>query len=210
MYIHYGCGLDAPKEWKNFDISPTLRIQKIPVIGQLIVKKFYPIMFPDNVIYGDIISGLPGVKPNSCKGVYCSHTLEHLSLEDFRKSIQNTFNILQKGGIFRCVVPDLEYSARKYITELDQKDPNASLEFLRETILGKKTRPRGTKAFAQVIMGNANHLWMWDHTSLQRELEKIGFSVVRRASFNDSKDEMFALVENKDRFINAVAIEAVK
>ena len=34
-YVQYGCGLSAPNEWINFDVSPTLRIQKIPIIGSL-------------------------------------------------------------------------------------------------------------------------------------------------------------------------------
>ena len=25
IYVQYGCGLCAPKEWVNFDVSPTLR-----------------------------------------------------------------------------------------------------------------------------------------------------------------------------------------
>ncbi len=81
IYIQYGCGLSAPKEWTNFDVSPTLRIQKLPIIGA-ILKSSLNTSFPKNVQYGDIINGLP-VKENSCDGLYCSHTLEHLSLNDY-------------------------------------------------------------------------------------------------------------------------------
>ena len=42
MYIHYGCGLDAPKEWINFDASPTLRLQKTPLLGLLFQKTITP------------------------------------------------------------------------------------------------------------------------------------------------------------------------
>ena len=74
-YIQYGCGLCAPKEWLNFDVSPTLRIQKTPVLGSLL-KPVLNTTFPPNVKYGDIVRGLP-VKDESAKAVYCSHTLEH-------------------------------------------------------------------------------------------------------------------------------------
>ena len=112
-YVHYGCGLTAPVQWENFDVSPTLRIQKIPLLGRLVRQRLNA-QFPENVRYGNIIKGLP-VLEDSCDGVYCSHTLEHLSLVDFRKALANTKKILKPGGIFRCVVPDLESAARKYI-----------------------------------------------------------------------------------------------
>src|SRR6478609_9406318 len=94
LYVQYGCGLSAPKEWKNFDGSPTLRIQKIPIIGSVLKSKLN-VTFPSNVLYGDIVKGLP-VNANSCDGIYCSHILEHLSLQDFRQALKNSFEILKK------------------------------------------------------------------------------------------------------------------
>lgn len=32
-FIQYGCGLSAPAGWRNFDSSPTLRAQRLPVLG---------------------------------------------------------------------------------------------------------------------------------------------------------------------------------
>ena len=66
--------------------------------------------FPSNVKYGDIIKGLP-VEDNSCDGLYCSHTLEHLSLQDFRIALKNSYKILKKGGIFRVILPDIKHIA---------------------------------------------------------------------------------------------------
>ena len=39
IYVQYGCGLSAPKEWINFDVSPTLRIQKTPILGSILKSK---------------------------------------------------------------------------------------------------------------------------------------------------------------------------
>ena len=80
QYIQYGSGWCAPKGWRNFDASPTLRFERIPILGRLYTENQE--RFPKNVEYGDIISGLP-VSDNSCQVVYCSHILEHLALEDF-------------------------------------------------------------------------------------------------------------------------------
>lgn len=109
QHIQYGCGLNAPKSWRNFDISPTLRLQKIPLAAALLQRRGMP-KWSDNVEYGDIVAGLP-VERNSCKAVYCSHVLEHLALDDFRRALRNTYLYLEPGGIFRFVLPDLEYYA---------------------------------------------------------------------------------------------------
>lgn len=209
LYVQYGCGLSAPESWTNFDASPTLRIQKTPVIGALLKSRLNAI-FPSNVKYGDIVSGLP-VKDNSCKGVYCSHVLEHLSLNDFRKALKNTYRILEPGGIFRCVVPDLEAYAKRYLNALESGDENASLAFVgQETLFGVKDRPRGVKGIISNQLGNSRHLWMWDSASMKKELKEAGFTDIRDCSYNDCSDPAFSAVEDRDRFYSAVAVECRK
>ncbi|MEO6882862.1 MAG: methyltransferase domain-containing protein [Bacteroidia bacterium] len=208
-YVQYGCGLSAPNEWTNFDVSPTLRVQKTPIIGSLL-KSQLNTKFPKNVRYGDIIKGLP-ILDNSCDGLYCSHTLEHLALDDFRIALVNSYRILKKGMIFRCVVPDLELAARKYLRELEKGNNSASLGFVgNDTMLGLKIRPRGFKGFINSFFGNSHHLWMWDYKSLAKELSDVGFTNIRRANYNDSEDEMFKYVEDAGRFSSALAIECKK
>jgi hypothetical protein len=35
IYLQYGCSQSYPDSWINFDTSPTLRLQRLPVIGGL-------------------------------------------------------------------------------------------------------------------------------------------------------------------------------
>lgn len=208
LYVQYGCGLSAPGQWINYDVSPTLRIQKLPLIGRLL-KNSLNTNFPKNVKYGDILKGL-SIELNSCDGIYCSHTLEHLSYYDCKTAIKNTFDLLKPGGIFRCVVPDLETSARKYVTALNEGDSNAGNQFIQETLLGIERRKKGIKNLMIQYYGNAHHLWMWDKYTLKKELELAGFSSVRQCKYNDSDDEYFKFVEDVGRFSDAVAFEAIK
>jgi SAM-dependent methyltransferase len=150
-YVQYGCGLTAPSHWRNFDASPTLQIEKLPLLGYL-YSQGKPI-FPNNVEYGDIVKGLP-IPSNSCKAVYCSHVLEHLAFDDFNVALQNTFKILQPGAAFRFVLPDLEYYARQYLNS-DQSD--AALTFMKDTGLGIEYRPKGVKGFIRSLFGNSVH-----------------------------------------------------
>lgn len=207
LYVHYGCGLCAPKEWKNFDAAFPLKIQKTPILGYLLRNQYTA--YPSNVICGDIIKGLP-VKDNSCDGLYCSHTLEHLALNDFRKALKNSYKILKKGGIFRCVVPDLESTAKLYVQQVNAGDKTASIKFLTDTLLGVKDRPKGFKGLLVLLFGFNQHLWMWDKYSLMEELNNAGFIDIRVCEPNDSDDEMFSMVEDSERFEEGIAIECRK
>jgi predicted SAM-dependent methyltransferase len=210
LYVQYGSGpFSAPAGWKNYDSSPTLRIQKIPLIGKLL-KPVMHVSFHPDVLQGDILKGLPGIRENSCDGIYCSHVLEHLAYNDCLLALRNTFHILKPGGYFRCVVPDLASAAKRYIAQLSNNDPKANTAFMEETLLGKEERIRGFKQMIAMTLGNREHLYMWDQLSLTHQLEAAGFKDIRNCAFNDSPDTMFKLVEEEIRFNNAVALEATK
>lgn len=208
-FIHVGCGLCAPKSWQNYDASPTLRLQNIPIAG-LVFKKVGKVVFPDNVQYGDIVKGIKGIPGDSCKAAYCSHMLEHLSLNDLRKALSNVYNMLEKDGHFRMVLPDLEYSARLYIKQLDEGNSEASITFLNETLLGVKSRKKGFMSMVKNAYGNSEHLWMWDAASLSLELKKAGFRDIRKCKYGDSQIQEFSEVEEEGRFRNSFALEAIK
>lgn len=200
-YAQYGCGLSAPRAWRNFDASPTLRFERIPLIGRLCT--WNRSRFPANVEYGDIVKGLP-IAEQSLEGVYCSHVLEHLSLVDFRTALRNTYTLLKPGGLFRLVVPDLEWLVDRY--SADPSD-GAALALLRDCGLGLERRDRDIRAFLVSWLGNSTHLWMWDFKSIRSELRRADFIGVRRACFNDSRDAAFAEVEDQRRWKNCLGVE---
>ena len=206
LNVQYGCGLSSPENWINFDASPTLRLQKIPLLGKFIKK----VDFPSSVKYGDILKGLPGIKKDSCDAVYCSHVLEHLSYTDCKLALKNTYDMLKKGGRFRCVLPDLEAYVNQYLENKKKHPSEASITFMRSTLLGFEKRPRGIKEKLMELFGNSHHLWMWDKDSLKKALLEAGFASVRICSFNDSADDNFKQVEDSSRFYAAIALEAIK
>ena len=202
-YVQYGCGWSVPETdgWRHFDASPTLFFERIPVIGKLYARN--KSRFPDHVEFGDIVRGLP-VDTQSLDGVYCSHVLEHLSLSDFRVAIENTHRMLRPGGLFRLVLPDLEYMVSRYVNDPSQ---GAALRFMDETGLGFRTRERSLARSVVSWLGNSRHLWMWDFDALEPELEREGFTGIRRASFGDSPDPMFRQVEEQEKWKNHLGIE---
>lgn len=201
--VQYGCGLSAPKGWLSYDTSPTLRLQRIPILG-----KFTPgVRFPKEVIIGDIRKRLP-LAASSVDRAYCSHVLEHLALDDCRAALRETYRILKPGGIFRLVLPDLEAQTRAYLENVG--NPEAPHDFMRGALLGTETRPSGLKGLAVSWLGNARHLWMWDYPALSKELADVGFTGIRRAQFGDSGEKVYEGIEDQSRWDGHLGIHCVK
>ena len=203
LNVNYGCGLSVAEGWINFDASPTLRLARLPLIGA-IARKRTP--FPSLARYGDVTRGLP-ISTVSADRVYCSHVIEHLSYEDALKAFRETFRIMRPGAAFRGVMPDLRIEVQRY---LDNERVDAAHEFMRSTLLGEESRPRGIKGLAVSFFGNSEHRWLWDISSLEFELTKVGFVEVRQAEFADYQDEQFAAVEHEGRWENCLGWSCVK
>jgi predicted SAM-dependent methyltransferase len=130
-----------------------------------------------------------------------------LSSSDFDIALRHTHEYLEKGGIFRLVLPDLECLARKYLSD---PSPLAASRFMEGAHLGLKYRPRGVVARLRAWLGNSAHLWMWDERSLVAKLEEHGFVRIRRASPGDAEDVRFRDVEDPGRFNDSIALHCSK
>jgi SAM-dependent methyltransferase len=201
----YGCGLSTAPGWLNYDASPTLYLQRFPVIGGFFRRALRP-RFPADARFGDVLKGLPQAD-GSVDLVYCSHVLEHVCLHDLRVALRETHRILRKGGVFRGVLPDLEEEARRYLAS---GAGDACTQFMRTTALGQETRSRGVTGFLREWLGNSRHLWMWDFRGLSAELASAGFTDIRRARYADSAYDAFARVEQQDRWDGCLGFECRK
>jgi SAM-dependent methyltransferase len=203
-YVQFGCGLSAPEGWLNFDASPTLWLQRLPIVGGLCTLG--ATRFPKNVRFGDVVRGLP-IASGSCKAVYSSHVLEHLAFEDARRAIGETFRCLEPGGVFRFVLPDLELFAREYLAKMH---PRPAVTFMDCLQMGERTRSRGFGELLRGWLGNRKHLWMWDYDALAEELAQAGFVDVRRAEMGDHPDPRFAEIEELSRWEGFLGMQAHK
>jgi predicted SAM-dependent methyltransferase len=202
-YIQFGCGLCAPATWRNFDAGPAFWIERyLPVLKPTLLKHGFP-DYPRNIEYANVIQGLP-VGSASATAIYCSHVLEHLSLDDFRTTLRNVFSYLQPGGIFRFVLPDLEALVRAYA---NSSDVEAASRFMRESYLGLESQGKGMSRLLKILFGRSAHLWMWDEKNMARELADAGFTAIRRAQIGDNPDPRFADVEDAGRWDNCLGME---
>lgn len=200
-YVQYGCGLCAPQGWMNFDASPRLRFERMPVTGSLVAMTKGK-LFPANVMYGDIRQGLP-VADGSVDGVYASHILEHLSRNAVVAALANTHKILRSGGVFRVIVPDLAARAERYVRDRAQRSPKNADAFITALNIGEMDRAQGVAGLLRSTFGHSGHLWMYDEDLMGELLRQAGFIDVRRATFGDSGDKMFDIVEDRGRFFDS-------
>ena len=204
MNVQYGCGLSAPAGWENFDSSPTLRLQRLPLVGRCFLAG-QP-KFPKSVRWGNIVHGLP-LGQNQADHAYCSHVLEHLALDELRRALANTRSLLKPGGVFRLVMPDLELLVKGYVGSSEE---DRGIKFIRDTLMGYEFRKHGAGAFLREWLGGSRHLWLWDFAGVRSELRTAGFTAVRRASLGDSGIRDFDVVENPERWQLALGVECRK
>ena len=176
--------------------------KNLPFLKPMLLKRGFP-DYPKNIRYGDVIKGLP-VELQSAAGVYCSHVLEHLALNEFRQTLRNVYSYLAPGGTFRFVLPDLEWLAKTY---LQSSDSEAASRFMRDSYLGVDQQSGGASGVMKLLFGRSAHLWMWDYKNMARELEAAGFTSIRRARFQDNPDPRFQEVEDLGRWENCLGVE---
>jgi len=212
LYVQYGCGQCAPSGWLNFDASPRLMLERVPGMN-LLLRGTVGLLFPHNARPGDVVRGLP-VADGSARGVYCSHVLEHLPRADVPAALRNTYRMLVPGGLFRLVVPDLQWRVARYLEAAGEGAATAADGLMDACALGARERPNTLLSRMRHRLGNSAHLWMYDFAALKELLETAGFVGVRRCEFGDCSDPMFGLVEDKGRFFEAsereLAIEALR
>ena len=208
-FVQIGAGLSTGPSWISYDSSPTLVLSKFPILGRLILKLLKGSNWPHDTRCGDIISGLP-LQKNSCKLIFCSHMLEHLSLPDFEVVIRNIYNYLEPGGTFRFIVPDLEVYAKRYIEKITQSRNTAAIDFIKETHLGGENSRRGFASRLREALANSRHQWLWDKYSLMGFLEHQGFLDIRQCQFGEWSDPHFLEVEDEGRHIDSICIECRK
>ena len=202
-YVQFGSGSEAVEGWLNFDASPTLFIQRIPLIGRLL-RSNLNCTFDHNVLYGCIVKGLP-LEENSLDGLFCSHILEHLSYSDFSIALKNSFKYIKPGvGVFRIIVPDLEYYIDRYQKQLTSRNyddkARAAIDFCQDTYLGITESRIGLRVRINELFSNKAHRWMWDYPSLKKQLSDFGFVNIKRFQRDQSADEMFLRPERLHQF----------
>lgn len=93
--LNLGCGQKFHNDWLNIDFVSN----------------------SDYVRQYNLLQGIP-IEDNEVAVVYHSHILEHFSKKDGFHFMEECFRVLNRNGIIRIAVPDLEIIAKEYIRNL--------------------------------------------------------------------------------------------
>jgi len=178
MRVNIGCGQTPTKGWKNYDNSLSLRLFKLPLLPEILLKvglleqsQFEFIQFArgHSIEYGDATKGLP-IASDSVDVLYCSHMLEHLDQKEVAVFLKEARRVLRSGGIIRLAVPDLRKYVKQYI---ESNDSDAFISAIRLAQLRPKTIAQRLRV---LLVGTREHQWMYDGISLSHLLQNHDFS----------------------------------
>ena len=210
--INIGCGQTPTLGWRNFDNSLSLRLAKIPLLPDFLLKlkilessqyQFIRFARENDIEYGDATKGLP-MQDKSVDVLYSSHMLEYLDRDEADKFIKDVFRVLRAGGVIRIAVPDIK-------KQVEQYNESGDADYFVESTHLCVGHPKTLRQRLRVLLvGTRRHQWMYDGNSLSRLLQKLGFvatEVMPAGQTNISSHEPLDLWE---RASESVFVEAEK
>ena len=198
--INLGCGMTVHKDWCNVDGSLNALISKLPKFLIMIAysltgarksftkKEYGEILSSNNFVHHDLRYGLP-FNEGKATHIFTSHFLEHIYPEQAKLLLKDAYKVLQKGGLIRISVPDLEYAISLY--------PNNKNNMLNKYFFINDD----SNTFS-------NHKYMYDFDILSDILYEIGFKKVTRSAFCSGDFPNINSLDNRDT--DSLFVEAVK
>lgn len=210
--INIGCGRTPTKGWANYDNSPAIKLANSKL--RYSILKLFKLLNKDQIAniewnkinkieFVDATKKLP-FSNSSLDCIYSSHMLEHLSYDDAKFFISESFRVLRHNGILRLAVPDLGIAIDDYIKN---KDADAFIK-------GLHVAPPPISNLKQKIIlllnGYRHHQWMYDNNSLSLLVKNCGFRKIEICEPGQSfiKDnENLDLFERKE---HSLYVECIK
>lgn len=203
MKLHLGCGSQVLEGWVNVDYALGAWCAKVPLFRPLNRRlRIFNLDWDSRIHLHDLTRRFPW-EDGTAQVVYSSHTLEHFSREHGRHFLGECHRVLEKNGIIRLVVPNLEHIARQYLSGQLPAD-----EFLQVlgVLYGTGTNPLKNR---MAFLLEYPHKCMYDTPTLKRALEETGFRATSRGPYESDIPDI-RQVELESRVQNAVIVEGRK
>lgn len=179
--LNMGCGTHHEPGWINADASLGTAVR---------------LVLSDN-------ENLP-VNEGSLEVVFSEHFLEHLTLQEARWFLRESYRVLKPNGLFRVSSPDLEVVVRSLTDRATFQAMRRIYEALGD---GDFLTPEEVVNWA--FYGHEHrHLWAFEH--LRAELTAAGFTDVRRMRFGESRVAGAAIEIREGEAFMSLTVEAIK
>lgn len=173
--LHLGCGEKHFAGWINVDVDRAVA--------------------PDLIL--DLRFGLPA-PPGSVSFIYAEHVLEHLPFESGRILLRDCRTALERGGVLRIAMPDLEHLVRHYLAEWREQP------WLSDPAYDWIDSP--ARMLNQAFYG-WGHRYLYDRAELMLRLRKAGFHEISPRGWSESPFPELQGIETRDESL--LIVEAV-
>ena len=183
-YLHVGCGDSILDGFLNTDVFTN-------TLADSGVDLRFPLPFQDA----------------SFRGIYAHHVVEHLSYDNARFFFKEARRVLNTGGIFRVVVPDVEKFIKKYIEYPDSSNSTALL--IPEWHHSPEWQT-SLEVLDYVFRDNYfnQHRSAWDFYTLNYRLEEAGFKEIQQVECGISDDKKLCCLDKVDWQDQSLYVEA--
>lgn len=184
LQLHLGCGSDVRVDWINLDMLQS--------------QQFHPANA--TFIQYDLRQDIP-LPDKSCKLIYSSHFWEHLDFHAGYKMMEESYRILEDGGVFRIVVPDFFKVFEAYTN-----GNSAYFDLIPESSINTLS---GTETLLDYVHYSVyqfgEHLCLYDNDRICKMLKLAGFSKPEIVSFDTTID-----IDDPVRKKYSLYVEALK
>jgi SAM-dependent methyltransferase len=209
--LNVGCGDIPTLGWSNYDNSFTVRFARWPRLSALMSRlgllspkqmRFISVVRRHNIRYANAVKRIPEASA-SVEVLYTCHMLEHLDRQEAEQFLREARRVLAPNGIIRIAVPDLRIHVEAYLKNGDADT------FVENMYMA----PLRTDSFIQklryLLVGDRQHLWMYDGKSLCELLTKIGFKNPRVLSAGETTIPNPGELDLAERAEESLFVEAV-
>ena len=168
--LHLGCGRNILGGWINTDYNTA----KFSGSDYLDVTKKFPY---DN---------------NSVDYIFSEHMIEHISYQDGKFMLEESFRVLKSGGKIRISTPDLKFLIKLYNedkTELQKR-------YIEYSFKEYKLDGNSDTFVINNFHRDWGHIFIYDEKTLKSLFESIGFFDLKCYGLMESDDEELRGVEH--------------
>jgi len=168
VYLHIGAGPIRIDGWLNTDISP---------LAPLFLDATH--RFP--------------IKDNSISHIFNEHFIEHIPRHAAIAFLQDSFRILQPGGIRRISIPDVEALTRAYLNNPEHT-----------RLMNERNKRLGSRynSYPIDILNTTfrewGHICLYDFQTLQQLLNSVGFQNITPCKVGESRHSALSGIEQHD------------
>lgn len=183
--------------------------------GPYVVKGMINIDFYSTagIDYGADLRYPLNIASDSIDGIFCEHTLEHLTYAEVGNLLKECHRIMKPGAVLRVVLPDLAL----FIESYSSGNSAWFAEWERLMFIDSADSDRAKRRLATPLQAISfvtqeyGHQSSWDVPTLKVYLEKAGFGEVFQTGFRTGRcSELLIDLDEADRKFVSLYVETVK